>query len=82
MQSKSLHAKRRDCLNALERISEDIQQDKGIQKLGENVLLLSLYDNLRAFGEIVHHLDGVDYKYSIFSEEIEWYKASNPDQTS
>ena len=57
-------------LKALSRRNEEIEL------LGENCLLISLHNNLHALFEALSGV-GLDYKYAIFDEEIEWLGKSN-----
>ncbi len=43
-----------------------------IQLLGENVLLISLENNLNGLAEVTREILGLGYKYLILSEETKW----------
>jgi hypothetical protein len=64
-----------DCVTKLANIAE---QNKDIQLLGENVLLLPLQNNLRGIYDAVRSLGGLPYKYTILTEELQWHEVSNP----
>ena len=51
-----------------------VSQNKDIEVLSENVLLLPLDYNLNAVSPIVPCLLGLPYKYIIFDEDIEWHE--------
>lgn len=41
-----------------------------VQLLGENVLLISLDNNLRGLADVIQKISGLDYKYIILNEDI------------
>jgi len=43
-----------------------------IQLLGENVLLISIDNNLNGLAKIIEEILGLGYKYHILSEDIKW----------
>ena len=47
--------------------------NKDIQILGENCLLLPIEKGLDIFHDILHDSLGVSYKYIILSEDYEWH---------
>lgn len=61
-------------------LKDTASKNKEIQLLGENVVLISLQNNLNAVSEIVHEkILGLSYKYLILDEEIEWHVVSKKD---
>ena len=64
-----------DCVTKLANIAE---QNKDIQLLGENVLLLPLQNNLRGIYDAVRNLGSLPYKYTILTEELQWHEVSSP----
>ena len=60
-------------LRILEGISK---QNKGCLLLGENVLLLSLNENLQGISDAVHYSSDLSYSYTILTEPIEWHRTS------
>lgn len=63
----------KDCIKHL---SELTNNNKEIQLISEGVLLLPLIHTLNTLSQVLLVLRGQSYKYSIFSEEIEWYEGS------
>lgn len=51
-------------------------QNKDIEMLAENVLLLPLDLDLNAVSQIHSLLLGLPYRYIIFDEEIQWHEVS------
>ena len=49
--------------------------NKDLQYLGENCLLISLHYNLLSLYQVLEEV-GLDYKYTILNEEIEWHGES------
>ena len=60
--------------NAIGNLSEIAQKNKGVQALGENVLLLHIEGSLNILSEVVKQVGGHQYKYAIFDEKIEWHE--------
>jgi hypothetical protein len=52
------------------------KQNTEIQKLGENVLLLSLQKNLTGISYVAQSIGNLSYKYIILSEDVEWHVVS------
>lgn len=46
-----------------------------IQLLGENVLLISLENNLNGLAEVIREILGLEYKYQVLNEDIKWTEA-------
>lgn len=44
----------------------------GVQLLGENVLLISLDNNLNGLSAVVSELRGLPYRYTISNEDMKW----------
>ena len=59
------------CINGLINLTT---QNKDIEMLSENVLLLPLDHSLDAVSPILPLLLGLPYRYIIFDEEIEWHE--------
>jgi hypothetical protein len=47
-------------------------QNKEIQVLAENVLLISLQKSLTGISCVAQSLEGLSYKYIILPEDVEW----------
>ncbi len=47
-------------------------KNKDIQLLGENVLLISLENNLNVMAEVIREILGLGYKYQVLNENIKW----------
>jgi broad specificity phosphatase PhoE len=58
-----------------EHLKEQTKQNKGLQILGENVVLISLQSSLRTLCSVLQGIP-LNYKYAIFDEEIEWLEES------
>lgn len=70
----SLHDNQRQwegCAKNLEGLS---RQNKDIELLGENCLLLRIPTSLQGISDIVRHSMDLPYKYAIFPEPIEWFQ--------
>jgi hypothetical protein len=53
------------------------KSNKDIQMLGGSAVLISLQNDLQALCSVVELIpEGLDYKYAIFDEEIEWLPKS------
>ena len=70
---RKIDEKWKDCIKHL---SELANSNKEIQWISEGVLLLPLIHTLNTLSEVLLVLRGQSYKYSIFSEEIEWHEGS------
>ena len=51
-------------------------QDKAIQLQGINVLLIEIENTLDSLRDVLNRCVGLNYKYAIFSEGLEWHKSS------
>lgn len=49
-----------------------VTKNTDIQLLGENVLLISLENNLNGLAEVTREILGLGYKYLILNEEVKW----------
>jgi hypothetical protein len=61
-----------NCITQLENFAKN---SIGIQRLGENVLLLPLNEGLQGISRVLRALEGLKCKYAILSEEIKWHDA-------
>lgn len=48
-----------------------------IQLLGENVLLISLDNNLNGLAKVIEEILGLGYKYQVLSEDIKWIEVAS-----
>ena len=48
-----------------------------IQLLGENVLLISLDNNLNGLADVTREILGLGYKYQVLSENIMWTEVAS-----
>ena len=56
-------------------LRNEANQNKDLEILGENVLLITLQSNLRALHSVLGDIP-LKYRYAILKEEIEWQEES------
>lgn len=54
-------------------------KNKDIQQLGENVLLISLDNNLDGIAKVIDEILGLGYKYTILNEDTKWIAVPSRD---
>jgi hypothetical protein len=52
------------------------RQDKAIQMQGINVLLIEIENTLDSLRDALNRCAGLNYKYAIFPEGLEWHEPS------
>ena len=61
------------CTSSLSHLTK---QNKDIQLLGENVLLISLDKDLSGLVKVVHATNGLRYKYQVLNEDLVFRKVT------
>lgn len=57
-------------------LKEIVSKNKDVRLLGECTVLIPLHPTLDTLSEVLWGIRDLPYTYSIFSEEIEWHRAS------